>query len=201
MSSIVVQTFITLDGVMQAPGGSDEDVDDGFAHGGWQFRYGEGSGVDEVVTEWEQSTAALLLGRRTYDIFARSWGVWDENAPGLEGEFTRIYNRIPKFVASRTLTDPRWRNTHVLVPDVPAAVDELRRRDLAGEIRVWGSSVLIRTLAAHNLIDEYRLVRYPIVLGSGKRLFGDGFPFTRFEMVARRPLGAGVNVEILRPVR
>jgi dihydrofolate reductase len=109
MSTIVVQAFITLDGVVQASGGPDEDREGGFEHGGWAMDYdarmdklGEG---DEIVTEWESRTEALLLGRKTYEIFAGSWGVWDENAVGLTGEFTRKYNRIAKYVASRTLTE------------------------------------------------------------------------------------------------
>jgi len=126
-----------------------------------------------IVLEWESRTEALLLGRKTYEIFARSWGVWDENAEGLKGELTRRYNRIPKYVASRTLTEVGWQNTKLLGPDVPAAVEKLRAEP-GGEIRVWGSTQLIRTLAEHDLVDEYRLVLYPLVLGTGKKLFPTG---------------------------
>jgi dihydrofolate reductase len=104
-------------------------------------------------------TEALLLGRKTYEIFAGSWGVWDENAEGLQGELTRRYNRIPKYVASRTLTEVGWKNSQLLGPDVPAAVEKLRAEP-GGEIRVWGSTELIRTLAEHDLVDEYRLAVY-----------------------------------------
>ena len=137
----------------------------------------QGTTTADIVSEWESKTEALLLGRKTYEIFAGSWGVWDENAEGMLGELTRQYNRIPKYVASRTLTELGWKNSQLLGPDVPAAVKQLRAEP-GGEIRVWGSTQLIRTLAEHDLIDEYRLVVYPLVLGTGKKLFADGFPFT-----------------------
>jgi dihydrofolate reductase len=195
MSSIVVQTFTTLDGVAQAPGGSDEDGEGGFEHGGWQFEY---TGGEEIVEEWESKTEALLLGRKTYEIFAGAWGVWSEDAEGFEGELTRKYNRIPKYVASRTLTEVGWKNSQLLGPDVPAAVAKLRAEP-GGEIRVWGSTQLIRTLAEHNLVDEYRLMVYPLVLGTGKKLFSDGFPLTRFALTESRALSTGVVVNIYRP--
>jgi dihydrofolate reductase len=200
MSSIVVQAFITLDGVVQGGGGPEEDPDGGFAHGGWATRYDEEHGGDEstmIVADWENRTEALLLGRRTYEIFAGSWGVWDENAQGFEGELTRRYNRIPKYVASRTMTEPGWRNSHLLGPDVPAAVRQLRA-DPGGEIRVWGSTGLIKTLAEHDLVDEYRLVVYPLVLGSGKRLFADGFAPATLRLADSRALPSGVLVNTYR---
>lgn len=138
MSTIVVQAFITLDGVVQSGGGPDEDREGGFEHSGWQDGYNLGE-IGEIVGEWESRTEALLLGRRTYAIFAGSWGVWDENAEGLQGELTRRYNRIPKYVASRTLTEVGWQNSQLLGPDVPAAVEKLRAEP-GGEIRVWGST-------------------------------------------------------------
>jgi dihydrofolate reductase len=195
MSSIVVQTFTTLDGVAQAPGGSDEDREGGFEHGGWQFDY---TGGEEILEEWESKTEALLLGRKTYEIFAGAWGVWSEDAEGFEGELTRRYNRIPKYVASRTLTELGWKNSQLLGPDVPAAVAKLRAEP-GGEIRVWGSTQLIRTLAEHNLVDEYRLMVYPLVLGTGKKLFSDGFPLTRLALTESRALSSGVVVNIYRP--
>jgi dihydrofolate reductase len=193
MSSIVVQTFMTLDGVVQAPGGIDEDGEGGFDHGGWQGRYFPDGTVADLVAEWEGRTEALLLGRKTYEIFARSWAVWDENAEGLDGELTRRYNRIPKYVASRTLTEVAWKNTQLLGPDVPAAVRSLRAEP-GGEIRVWGSTQLIRTLTEHDLVDEYRIVLYPLVLGTGKRLFPEGFPLTRFTTTETRTLPSGAMV-------
>lgn len=204
MSLIVVQAFITLDGVVQGGGGPDEDREGGFEHGGWATDYDaaaadrhEDYDGEEIVQEWESRTEALLLGRKTYDIFAGSWGVWDENAAGLMGELTRRYNRIPKYVASRTLTEVGWQNSHLLGADVPTAVEKLRAAP-GGEIRVWGSTELIRTLAEHDLIDEYRLVSYPLVLGTGKRLFSDGFALTRLTLVESRALSAGVVVNSYR---
>jgi dihydrofolate reductase len=201
MSRIVVQAFITLDGVVQAGGGPDEDREGGFEHGGWMMKYDEEMDkLDEggkVVTEWESKTEALLLGRKTYEIWARAWGVWDENAPGLMGELTRRYNRVPKYVASRTLTELGWKNSHLLGPDVPAAVAKLRA-EREGEIRVWGSTVLIRTLAEHDLIDEYRLAVYPLVLGTGKKLFSDGFATARLALIETRALKSGVLINTYR---
>jgi dihydrofolate reductase len=201
MSRIVVQAFITLDGVVQSGGGPDEDREGGFEHGGWAMDYddqmdtsGEGG---EIVREWESKTEALLLGRRTYEIFAGAWGVWDENAEGLQGELTRRYNRIPKYVASRTLTRLGWKSSQLLGPDVPAAVRKLRAAP-GGEIRVWGSTVLIRTLAEHDLVDEYRLAVYPLVLGTGKKLFSDGFALSRLTLVESRALRSGVVVNTYR---
>jgi dihydrofolate reductase len=201
MSTIVVQAFITLDGVVQGGGGPDEDREGGFEHGGWMMAYDER--MDElneggkIVEEWESKTEALLLGRKTYEIFAGSWGVWDENAEGFQGETTRRYNRIPKYVASRTLTEVGWKNSHLLGDDVPAAVAKLRAEP-GGEIRVWGSTELIRTLAEHDLIDEYRLAVYPLVLGTGKKLFSDGFALSRFVLAESRALRSGVLINTYR---
>ena len=201
MSTIVVQAFITLDGVVQAGGGPDEDREGGFEHGGWTMDYDQQKDplgeLDKIVEEWESKTEALLLGRKTYEIFAGSWGVWDENAEGFPGELTRRYNRIPKYVASRTLTELGWKNSHLLGPDVPAAVEKLRAEP-GGEIRVWGSTQLIRTLAEHDLVDEYRLAVYPLVLGTGKKLFSDGFTLARLNLAETRSLQSGVLVNTYR---
>jgi dihydrofolate reductase len=151
----------------------------------------------EIVREWESRTEGLLLGRRTYEIFAGSWGVWDENAEGFQGELTRRYNRIPKYVASRTLTEVDWQNSQLLGPDVPAAVEKLREQP-GGEIHVWGSTQLIKTLAEHDLVDEYRLAVYPLVLGTGKKLFSDGFTVARLTLVETRALRSGVLANTYR---
>jgi dihydrofolate reductase len=194
MSSIVVHAFVTLDGVVQGGGGPDEDREGGFEHGGWQDRYAvEDAGGNDIIREWERKTEGLLLGRKTYEIFAGAWGVWDENAEGFQGEVTRTYNRVPKYVASRTLTEVSWQNTQLLGPDVPAAVEKLRAEP-GGEIRVWGSTELIRTLAEHDLVDEYRLLFYPVVLGTGKKLFSDGFPLTALSLTESRALPSGVVI-------
>jgi dihydrofolate reductase len=200
MSRIVVQAFSTLDGVVQSGGGPEEDGDGDFPYASWTADHDAEHGDEEInalVGEWETRTEALLLGRRTYEIFAGSWGVWDEAAEGLDGELTRRYNRIPKYVASRTLTELGWRNSQLLGPDVPAAVAELRARP-GGEIRVWGSTELVRTLAEHDLVDEYRLAVYPLVLGTGKRLFGAGFPHSRLTLAGTRALASGVVVTTYR---
>lgn len=201
MSKIVVQAFVTLDGVVQSGGAPDEDREGGFQHGGWTMEYDkqmdEGGEIDDVVSAWERKAEALLLGRKTYEIFAGSWGVWDENAPGMQGELTRRYNAIPKYVASRTLTRLEWKNSQLLGTDVPAEVGRLRAKP-GGEIRVWGSTRLIATLAEHDSVDEYRLAVYPIVLGTGKKLFSDGFPLARLALVESRALRSGVLVNTYR---
>ena len=193
MGEIVVQAFVTLDGVSQAPGGPDEDREGGFEHGGWQGGYD----IGELILEWESRTETLLLGRTTYDIWSQAWAVWPEDAPGLAGELTRRYNRVHKYVASRTVTSFAWINTHHLGMDVAADVSRLRD-EVTGELRVWGSTQLIRTLADADLIDEYRIITYPLVLGSGKKLFGDGFPFTRLALVSAEEHPSGVVVSIYR---
>lgn len=196
-----MQEFITLDGVVQGGGGPDEDRSGGFALGGWAMDYDEQHDrADEgtaIIMDWESRTEALLLGRTTYDIWARSWGVWNESAEGLAGDFTRRYNRVPKYVASRSRTELGWQHSHLLGDDVPAAVAALRDEP-GGEIRVWGSTRLVRTLAEHDLIDEYRLMVYPIVLGTGKRLFGDGFPRVALALADSRALASGVVVHSYR---
>jgi len=201
MGKVIVHAFVTLDGVAQAPGGEDEDREGGFPNGGWMMKYDEEMDkLDEggkVVEEWESKTDALLLGRKTYDIWCGAWAVWDEDAPGFMGENTRRYNRVPKYVASTTLTELPWKNSHLLGPDVPAAVKKLKA-ERGGEIRVWGSTVLMRTLAEHDLIDEYRLAVYPIVLGTGKKLFSEGMPFAKFTLVETRPLQSGVLINTYR---
>ena len=193
MSPIVVQTFVTLDGVAQGPGAPDEDLEGGFEHGGWQ----EGYDLADLLLEWESKTEALLLGRKTYDIWAQAWAVWPEDAPGLMGEFTRRYNRVPKYIASHTQTSFDWKNSHHLGMDVPAAVRALQVPP-GGEVRVWGSLDLIRTLAEADLVVEYRIITYPVVLGTGKKLFGDGFPVTKLALVSSELHPSGVVVSIYR---
>ncbi|MDJ0356663.1 dihydrofolate reductase family protein [Paenarthrobacter sp. PH39-S1] len=166
----------------------------GFEHGGWQYRY---VGEEEIVAEWESKTEALLLCRETYEIFAGAWGVLDEDAEGLQGELTGRNNRIPKYVASRTLTEVGWQNTRLLGSDEAAAVEKLHA-ERGGEIRVWGSTQLIRTLAERDLVDEYRLVVHPTVLGTGRKLFSGGFPLTRLALTETRALLSGVVINTYR---
>ena len=202
MREIVVTAFVTLDGVVQGGGGPDEDRDGGFDLGGWSMGYdAEHDGDDEltrIVMEWESRTEMLLLGRRTYEIWSGAWGVWSEDEPGWQGELTRRYNRVPKHVASRTLTELSWTNARLFGPDLPAEVAALKRQPGEGEIRVWGSTQLIAALAAHDLVDEYRLAVYPIVLGTGKRLFADGFPASTLERGEVWALASGVTVTSYR---
>ena len=201
MRKIIVHAFITLEGVVQGGGDLDEDREGDFQHGGWMMQYDEQMDkLDEgaaLVADWESRTETLLLGRKTYDIWAGAWGVWDENSPGLMGELTRRYNRVPKYVASRTRPQLNWQNSHLLGPGIPAAVRQLKAEQ-GGEIRVWGSTELIKTLAAHDLIDEYRLAVYPIVLGTGKKLFSEGFAPAKLQLSESRPLHSGVLINTYR---
>ena len=168
MRNLVIGTFVTLDGVMQAPGGPNEDPEGGFTHGGWSVNY-----LDEMmgglILEQMQRADALLLGRKTYEIFAAHWPrVTDETDP-----VASKMNSMRKYVASRTLQRAEWRNTTVIPGDVAAYVADLKAHP-GGEIQVAGSSDLIQTLLKHELIDELHLWVFPVVLGSGKRLFGSG---------------------------
>jgi dihydrofolate reductase len=167
MGKLVVGTFLTLDGVMQAPGAPDEDREGGFEHGGWSAPHFD-EGMGEVVSGWVGQADALLLGRKTYEIFAAHW----PNVPA-EDPIAAKLNSVPKYVASRTLETADWENSTLLGNDVAGEVADLKQR-IDGEIQVSGSSDLIQTLIEHDLVDEYRLSIFPVVLGSGKRLFGDG---------------------------
>ncbi|WP_199442111.1 dihydrofolate reductase family protein [Umezawaea beigongshangensis] len=167
MRTLMVTAFTSLDGVVQGPGGSDEDREGGFEHGGWVVPH-----VDEVMMRRMADTVdradALLLGRRTYDVFAASWPL-----TGAEDLMGSKLNSMPKHVASRTLDTVSWQNSTLLTGDVAEAVAELKRSG-DGEIQVHGSGELVQTLLAHDLVDEFQLLVFPVVLGSGKRLFGRG---------------------------
>jgi len=168
MRKLVVGTFLTLDGVMQAPGGPDEDRDGGFAHGGWSVKYWDEL-MGKLIVEQTLQADALLLGRKTYEIFAAHWPrVTDPNDP-----VAAKLNSMRKYVASRTLHKAEWHNASLLRGDVGEAVARLKEQ-AGGEIQVTGSSNLIQTLLRHDLIDEFRLWVFPVSVGSGKRLFGDG---------------------------
>jgi dihydrofolate reductase len=167
MGELIVTEFLTLDGVAQAPGAPDEDTDSGFAHGGWQAPLlDEEAGT--ALFEQASSMDALLLGRRTYEIFAGYW----PNAPEEIG-FTGLLNRVPKYVASRTLTDPLdWQGSTVLAGDLAAAIAGLKERH--DEIHVIGSLDLLQSLLRLGLVDRLDLWQYPLLLGSGKRVFAEG---------------------------
>jgi dihydrofolate reductase len=168
MPKIVVNAFLTLDGVMQAPGGPDEDRGSGFTHGGWQAPYAD-EGMGRLVTEGIADADGFLLGRRTYDIFA---GYWPEHADPANPIATALNSR-PKYVASRTLARVGWNNSSLLQGDAVAAVRKLRQQP-GRTVHTWGSTELLQALLQHDLVDEYRLFVYPLVLGTGKRLFGSG---------------------------
>ena len=172
---LTVQTFLTLDGVMQAPGGSAEDPSDGFTHGGWQAPFPDDA-VGEFVTELNSHASAFLLGRRTFDIFRGHWP--DQSDPG--DPIATAINTLPKYVVSNVLTeaDVTWRGSHpdtarLVTGDVVAAIKELKDEP-GDELQIWGSGRLLGTLLQHELVDRFRLMTYPLVLGSGRRLFNDG---------------------------
>lgn len=160
MGRVVVSEFITLDGVVEDPGGSE-----GFERGGWAFKFDRGPEGDKFKVDEVMASDALLLGRRTYEGFAEAW-------PSRAGDFADKFNQMPKYVASGTLRDPEWNNTTVIEGDVGAAVRKLKD-ELSGDILVNGSVALVRTLVEEELIDELRLMVYPTLLGSGKRLFAE----------------------------
>lgn len=172
---LTVQTFLTLDGVMQAPGGPDEDPSDDFSHGGWQAPF-EDAAVGEFVTDLNGHASAFLLGRRTFDIFRGYWP--DQTDP--DNVIATTINSLPKHVVSATLdeSEASWRGeypdtAHLVTGDVVAAVQALKEQP-GDELQVWGSGNLLRLLLRHQLVDRFRLMTYPVVLGSGRRLFNDG---------------------------
>ena len=189
---LVVGSFVSLDGGVQAPGGPDEDRSGGFAHGGWLVPF-----VDEVLmqrmVEWCRRADALLLGRRTYEIFAAYWPHVTDPADAIAG----VFNRVPKYVASRTLATLDWHNARLLQGDVAAAIADLRRQP-GGELQVHGSGGLVQTLLAHDLIDELRLWIAPVLLGDGKRLFADGTRPAALRLVETTETTTGAVLHVYR---
>lgn len=169
MRKLIANEFMSLDGVAQAPGGADEDTSGGFAHGGWHMRYMEDELAQRWVLESIVEAGGFVLGRRTYEIFAAYW----PNAPEEEQVVAEPLNTKPKYVASTTLAAPlEWQNSTLLEGDVAAAVGALKQED-GGDLHVIGSTELVRTLIEHELVDEFRLMLDPVVLGGGKRIFHD----------------------------
>jgi dihydrofolate reductase len=167
MGQLIVTEFVTLDGVAQAPGGPDEDRDGGFAHGGWQAQFRDPA-AGGVVYEQARSMDALLLGRRTYEIFAGYWPDAPEEIP-----FTGLLNGAPKYIASRTLAGPlAWQGSTLLTGDLAQSITALK--DRYDEIHVIGSLDLVQSLLRFGLVDRLTLWMYPLLLGGGKRLFGEG---------------------------
>lgn len=195
MSTIAINMFLTLDGVAQAPGATDEDLDGGFAHGGWQVPFFTEQ-LGEIVGEWHTGAGGFLLGRRTYELFAGHWPhvPADHEHAGM----AKIINGTPRYVASRTLTESDWAGTTFL-PDAVAAVKQLKARDL-GQLVVIGSVGLAQALIANDLVDEYRLTTFPVVLGTGKRLFGGGTVPAGLRLVSSRTTDGGVIAAVYRPV-
>jgi dihydrofolate reductase len=159
MGRIVVTEFVSLDGVVEDPGGAE-----GYEHGGWTFEISRGEG-DKFKLDETLETDALLLGRRTYEGFAAAW-------PSREGEFADKFNNMPKYVVSSTLKDPEWNNSTVLAGEIAEEVAQLKR-STDGNITVHGSAQLVQALIEHDLVDELRLMVFPVLLGSGKRLFAE----------------------------
>jgi dihydrofolate reductase len=190
-------THVTVDGVMQGLGAADEDRRGGFERGGWAIPLFDDE-AETVLGEAFQRADAFLFGRRTYEIFARSWGTgsWGEN----EGDnaISLALNARPKYVASTTLTDPEWADTTVLSDDVAAAIGELKAKP-DGELQVHGSGDLIRWLIDNDLVDEFTLFTYPVVVGQGTRLFPDAGPDTALELVESRATPGGVTIQVYRP--
>jgi dihydrofolate reductase len=175
---------------MQAPGGPDEDREGGFMHGGWLVPYLDEKFV-QIMTEWTKQAGAFLLGRKTYEMFAASWPKSTDPAD----ESATALNTRPKFVASRTLDKVTWNNSHLLKGDLAEEVAKLKVQE-GGEIQVHGSSNLIQTLLKHNLIDTLRIWQFPVVVGTGKRLFGEGTIPGSFRLVdtQQTPTGAVLHV-------
>lgn len=187
MAKIVLSEFLTLDGVMQAPGGADEDRTDGFDKGGWQLSYAD-EAVGKYVTDGLGNAGGLLLGRRTYDIFAGYWPKQSADGFPIAG----LMNSLPKFVVSRTLSEPlTWQNSTLINGDVPAHVRRVKS-EIDKDILVIGSGDLAQTLIANDLVDEYRLMVYPLVLGEGKRLFRDADATKRLRLTDSTPTGKGI---------
>jgi dihydrofolate reductase len=186
MGRIVVTEFVSLDGVMEDPGGSEK-----FKHGGWSFEFNRGDEGDKFKLDETTSSEALLLGRVTYEGFASSW-------PEREGEFADKFNTMPKYVVSSTLKSPEWDNSTVLDGDVVAEVTKLKQ-ELAGDIVVHGSAQLVQALLEHDLVDEVRLMVFPVVLGSGKRVFGETSDKKPLRLVSSKAVGDGVAILVYEP--
>jgi dihydrofolate reductase len=189
-------TNVSVDGVMQGLGGADEDRRGGFERGGWALPLFEND--NEAATFLGDVYAradAFLFGRRTYEIFAGSWGTWDD--PGDSPIWTALNTR-PKYVASTTISDPQWANTTVLSGDLAAGIGELKARP-AGELQVHGSGTLIRWLFDNQLVDEITLLAYPVIVGQGTRLFPDSGPDTALDLVDSRATPKGLTIQVYRP--
>ena len=189
MRNLVVTEFVSLDGVMEGPGGENKDL------GPWTFDFDRGDDGNTFKLDETAASDALLLGRVTYDGFAAAW-------PEREGDFADMFNTMPKYVVSSALRDPAWNNSHVIDPG--NLVDEVNRikQEGDGDLVVHGSATLVQSLMDHGLVDEYRIMLFPVVLGQGRKLFQDGRPRTTLRLTGSRPVGPdGVVVLTYVPVR
>jgi dihydrofolate reductase len=186
MGRIVVTEFVSLDGVVEDPGGAED-----YRHGGWSFEFARGDEGDKFKLDETLATEALLLGRVTYEGFAAAW-------PSREGEFADKFNDMPKYVVSTTLEDPEWNNSTVIRGDVPEQIARLKD-EIDGDIVVHGSATLVQTLVDNDLVDELRLMVFPVVLGSGKRLFGEVADKKPLRLADSKVVGDGVSIQIYEP--
>jgi dihydrofolate reductase len=183
MGKIVITEFVSLDGVMEDPGGAED-----FKHGGWTFEFESGDEGNQFKLDETLEAEALLLGRVTYEGFAAAW-------PGMEDPvgFADKMNSMPKYVVSSTLENPEWNNSTVLEGDAAEAVAKLKQ-EIDGVILVGGSAQLAQTLFDNDLVDEVRLMVFPVVLGSGKRLFGDSSDKLRLRLASSKTVGDGITI-------
>lgn len=181
MRKLVVSEFVTLDGVMEDPGGAEKSK-----HGGWAFQFNRGPEGDKFKSDELFASDALLLGRVTYQGFAAAW-------PGRRDEagFADRMNNLPKYVVSTTLQQAEWNNSHVIRDNVAGQISKLKQQP-GLDILVAGSGRLVQTLIQHDLVDEYQLMVYPVILGSGKRLFQDGTDLRALRLVETKPVGSGI---------
>jgi dihydrofolate reductase len=188
MGRIIVTEFVSLDGVMEAPGGGE-----GYKHAGWTFEISRGEEGNQFKLKETFDSEALLLGRVTYEGFAQAW-------PSREGEFADKFNGMPKYVVSSTLKQAEWNNSTILHGDLTEEITKLKKK-VTGNIVVHGSAQLVQTLLANDLIDELRLMVFPIILGSGKKLFGPLDQTKSMKLISSQTVGAGVEVLIYEPKR
>jgi dihydrofolate reductase len=175
MGRIVVTEFVSLDGVMQAPGGED------FKYKGWSFEFDRGDDGNQFKVDETLEADALLIGRVTYESFANAW-------PSREGEFADKFNTMPKYVVSSTLKDPEWNNTTVLEGDPVEAASKLKQ-EIEGEIQVPGSKQLVDALIENDLVDEVHMMIFPVILGTGRRMFGETSDMKRLRLTDSKPVG------------
>ena len=186
MGRIIVTEYVSLDGVMEAPGGGED-----YKHAGWTFEIERGDEGDKYKLDEALGSAALLLGRVTYQGFAAAW-------PSMEGEFADKFNSMPKYVVSATLREAGWNNSTMLGGDVVAEVSKLKA-DVDGDIVVHGSGRLAQALIENDLVDELRLMVFPVILGSGKRLFADTTDKKRLKLAESKTVGDGITILVYRP--